>query len=119
LVTDEVFPTFGEAVRAMMHKLRGEDSIYQFTSGVFGILLPRTTSTEARRVAVRVADGLTEAMGASRRYSFDIRITSFPEHAKTAKEMEALMSLPAASGIAAPRIVGAGTGRAPEPPPNT
>jgi GGDEF domain-containing protein len=91
--TDEVFSTFGEAAKAMMQKLRGEDSIYQFTSGVFGILLPGTSSQEARRVAVRVSNGLTEAMGISKRYSFDIRVTSFPEHAKTAQQMEALMSL--------------------------
>jgi GGDEF domain-containing protein len=93
--SDEVFSTFGEAVKAMMHKLRGEDSIYQFTSGIFGILLPGTGSPEARRVAVRVADGMTQTMGVSKRYSFDIRVTSFPEQAKTAKEMEGLMNLPA------------------------
>lgn len=93
-VPDEIYSTFGEAVKAMMHRLRGGDSIYQFTSGVFGILLPGIASPEARRVAVRVADGLSDAMGVSKRYSFDIRITSFPEHAKTAKEMEALMYLP-------------------------
>jgi GGDEF domain-containing protein len=91
-VTDEVFSTFGEAVKAMMHKLRGEDSIYQFTSGIFGILLPGTGSQEARRVAVRVAEGMTQTMGVSKRYSFDIRVTSFPEQAKTAQEMEAMMS---------------------------
>ena len=92
--THETYAAFAEAVKAMLFQLRGEDSIYQFTPGVFGILLPRAAATEARRVAVRVADGLSEAMGVSRRYSFDIRITNFPEHAKTAREMEELMSLP-------------------------
>ncbi len=66
-----------------MSKLRGEDSIYQFTSGVFGILLPGTASEVARRVAVRVADELNEAMGISKRYSFDILITNFPDHVLT------------------------------------
>lgn len=91
---DEVYSAFGEAVKAMMHRLRGEDSIYLFTSGVFGILLPGTGSELARRVAVRVADALNEAMGMSKRYSFDIHVTNFPEHARNALEMERLMREP-------------------------
>jgi hypothetical protein len=91
---DEIYAAFGEAVKAMMHRLRGEDSIYQFTSGVFGVLLPGTGADLARGVAVRMADGLNEAMGISKRYSFDIHITSFPDHAKTAPEMEKLMRSP-------------------------
>ncbi|MGD1100578.1 MAG: hypothetical protein ABSA59_00820 [Terriglobia bacterium] len=94
--SDEIYSAFGEAVKAMMQRLRGEDSIYQFTSGVFGILLPATGAELARGVAVRVADGLNEAMGISQRYSFDVRITNFPDHAKTAPEMEALMRAPLA-----------------------
>jgi hypothetical protein len=41
-----------------------------------------------------VADGLNDAMAISKRYSFDIRITSFPDQAKTAPEMEKLMRSP-------------------------
>jgi hypothetical protein len=95
--TDEIYSAFGEAVKAMMNRLRGEDSIYQFSSGVFGVLLPGTAAELARGVAVRMADGLNEAMGISKRYSFDIHITSFPDHAKTAPEMEKLMRSPRAS----------------------
>jgi GGDEF domain-containing protein len=91
---EEIYSAFGEAVKAMMIKLRGEDSIYQFSSGVFGLLLRSTGSELARGVAVRVADALYEAMGVSKRYSFDIRVTSFPDHAKSADEMEKLMREP-------------------------
>ena len=94
---DQIYSAFGEAVKAMLNKLRGEDSIYQFASGVFGILLPGTGADTARGVAIRVADGLNEAMGMNKRYSFDIRITSFPDMAKTAPEMERLMRQPLAS----------------------
>jgi hypothetical protein len=94
LDTEEIFSAFGEGVRAIMHRLRGDDSIYQFTSGVFGILLPGTEGGVARGVAVRVADGLNEAMGISKRYSFDIHITTFPDQAKSAPEMEKLMRAP-------------------------
>jgi len=92
--TEQIYSAFGEAVKAMLYKLRADDSIYQFSPGVFGILLPKTGAVEARGVAVRVADGLSGAMGPSKRYSFDIRITTFPEQAKTASEMRELMSLP-------------------------
>jgi len=95
--SQDVYAAFGEAVKAMLCKLRAEDSIYQFTPGVFGVLLPRTVAADAHRVAVRVADGLSDAMGSSQRYSFDIRVTSYPEHAKTAREMEELMNLPHAA----------------------
>jgi len=91
---DDIYSTFGEAVKAMMGKLRAEDSIYQYTPGVFGILLPKTGPDMARGVAVRVADGLNEAMGFSKRYSFEIHITNYPDQAKTATEMERLMRAP-------------------------
>jgi hypothetical protein len=92
--SDDIYSAFGEALRAIMRRLRGEDSIYQFNPGVFGILLPLTAADAARGVAVRVADALYEAMGISKRYSFDILITNFPDHAKNAPEMERLMRAP-------------------------
>ena len=94
---EEIYSAFGEAVKAMMGKLRGEDCIYQFTSGVFGILLPGTGAELARGVAIRVADALNEAMGVSKRYSFDIHITNFPDQVKTAPEMEKVMRAPHAA----------------------
>jgi GGDEF domain-containing protein len=94
--SEEIYSAFGEAVKAMMNRLRGEDSIYQFTSGVFGILLPGTMAETARGVAVRVADALNDAMGISKRYSFDIHITNFPNQATTAPQMEKVMRAPGA-----------------------
>lgn len=91
---EEIYSAFGEAVKAMMNRLRADDSIYQISSGVFAILLPGTRAEMAHRVAVRVADGLNETLGISKRCSFDIRITSFPDQAKTAPEMEKLMRAP-------------------------
>jgi GGDEF domain-containing protein len=88
---EESYSAFGEAVKAMMGKLRGEDSIYRFTSSVFGILLPGTGPDMAQGVSLRVADALNEAIGKSQRFSFDLQITSFPDQAKTAPEMEKLM----------------------------
>ena len=89
--SEKAYSAFGEAVRTIMSKLRGEDSIYQFTSGMFGILLPGTGAEPAQSVAHRVADALNVASGEGRTFSFDIRITSFPDQAKTAPEMERLM----------------------------
>ena len=94
--SEGLYSAFGEAVKAMINRLRGEDSIYQFAPGVFAVLLPGAGAEPARRVAVRVADALNEAMGASKRYSFDIHVTNFPDQAKTAPEMEKLMHAPSA-----------------------
>jgi hypothetical protein len=91
---EEIFTAFGEAVKAMMNRLRADDSIYQLASGVFAILLPGARAEMAHRVAVRVADGLNEALGISKRCSFDIHISSFPDQAKTVPEMEKLMRAP-------------------------
>ena len=92
-VTPEVYLSFGEAAKSMLFKLRAEDSIYKFSPGVFRVLLPKTASADARRVAVRVAGGLFDVVGPSKRYSFDIRVTSFPEHAKSVREMESMMTM--------------------------
>ena len=55
---------------------------------LFGIVLPNTGATEAARTATRVSEGLTDASGASDRFSFFLRAISFPENATSAHEME-------------------------------
>src|ERR1019366_4635732 len=57
---DDPYSAFGDAVKAMMVRLRGEDSVYRLAPGVFGIILG-TSSDVSCRVASRMADGLSEA----------------------------------------------------------
>lgn len=78
----------GDAAKAMVRKLRGEDSMYLFSHAVFGILLPGVRGVDAHRVADRLADGLQDASGAGNRFSFELRVVNYPEHVASAREME-------------------------------
>lgn len=86
--TEEVQTAYGDAAKALTRKLRGEDSIYLFAPGVFGIVLPGVNASNAFRVVERLSDGLHDASGASERFSFDSQVINYPEHAATAREME-------------------------------
>lgn len=77
----------GDAAKAMIRKLRGEDSIYLFQPGVFGVVLPGVTAPDGHRVAERLQEGLMDASGASTRFSFELREVSFPEQVSAAHEM--------------------------------
>ena len=80
--------SFGDVAKALIHTLRREDSIYQFRSGVLGILLPDVSAADAYRVSDWIADRLRAAAGASECFSFDLRVINYPEHIATACEME-------------------------------
>jgi GGDEF domain-containing protein len=84
----EITSAFGDGAKALVHTLRREDSIYQFRPGVFGILLPGVSATDAYHVLDRIADRLQAASGAGECFSFDARIVNYPEHIATAREME-------------------------------
>lgn len=89
-ITDqsEIIMTRGDALKALSRKLRGEDSIYQFASGVFGIVLPGVSLTGAKSVVGRISEGLHDASGADSRFIFTTRITNYPDDVTTAREME-------------------------------
>jgi GGDEF domain-containing protein len=91
--TSEVTTAYGDAAKVLTRKLRGEDSIYLFAPGVFGIVLPGVNATNAYRVVDRLAEGLQDASGASGRFSFNIRVLNYPEHAATAREIEEVVRL--------------------------
>ncbi len=91
--TSEFTTALGDAAKVLTRKLRGEDSIYLFAPGVFGIILPGVNANNAYRVVDRLADGLHDASGASGRFSFNIRVLNYPEHAATAREIEEAVRL--------------------------
>ena len=84
----ETDTAFGDAAKALVRRLRREDSMYLFRPGVFGIVLPGTTGEDAFRVSERLAEGLRDASGASERFSFELRVVNYPEHTASAREME-------------------------------
>ncbi|MGD0922732.1 MAG: hypothetical protein ABSA70_13345 [Terriglobia bacterium] len=78
----------GDAAKVLIRKLRGEDSIYLFRPGVFGIVLPGVRGADALRVVDRLYEGLADAAGASSRFMAEIRMINYPEHTSTARELE-------------------------------
>jgi len=84
----EVTAALGDAAKAILRKLRREDSLYHFAEGVFGLILPEVTVQNARIVAARITEGLQDVSGAAERFSHDIKIFNYPQHAATASELE-------------------------------
>jgi PleD family two-component response regulator len=78
----------GDAAKVLSRKLRVEDSLYRLSTEVFGFVLPGATGTFARQAANRLSEGLADASGASNRFTADIQVVNYPDHAKSASEME-------------------------------
>lgn len=84
----DITNAFGDAAKAMLRKIRGEDSIYLFHPGVFGVVLPGVPASSARRVEERLGDGLAEATGANARFTAHLQAVTYPEDVATAREMD-------------------------------
>jgi GGDEF domain-containing protein len=88
--TAEVSVGLGDSARVLSGKLRAEDSLYRLAPRVFGVVLPNAGVTEVAHLGGRIAEGLTDASGVSSRFSFDIRVVTYPENVSSAYEMEQL-----------------------------
>jgi GGDEF domain-containing protein len=86
----EVSVALGDAARVLLRKLRTDDSLYHLSSAAFAMLLPNTSGADVNLVASRVEEGLTDASGASNRFTFDLQVVNYPEQVSTAYEMERL-----------------------------
>jgi GGDEF domain-containing protein len=83
-----IVTAFGDAAKALRRKLRGEDSMFLFAPGVFGIVLPAVDAGGAYSVRDHLMEGLPDAVGASNRFSLGVNVVNYPEHVATAREME-------------------------------
>lgn len=83
-----------DAAKAISRKLRGEDSIYILRTNSFGTILPGVTLVVAERISERIAEGLSDAAGATNRFSYKIHIVSYPTNVSSAHELqEAVLTL--------------------------
>lgn len=78
---------WSDAAKAISRKLRPTDSIYRLAADLFGIVLPETDTANAKRVAVRLQEEL-QAVRANHGLAFDITMHNYPEHVKSAHELE-------------------------------
>jgi GGDEF domain-containing protein len=84
----EVDTALGDAANAMVRRLRGDDSIYQFQRGIFGILLPATGTEEAQQISNRLGEAITDASGATNRLAYELQVVNYPAQAESARELE-------------------------------
>jgi GGDEF domain-containing protein len=78
---------FSDAAKAMAKRLRPTDSIYRLSDGLFGIVLPGTDTLNAKRIAVRLQEGLQDVR-AKYGLSFDLTAYNYPDHVKSSHELE-------------------------------
>jgi GGDEF domain-containing protein len=78
---------WSDAAKAMSRKLRPTDSIYRLSTDTFALVLPETDVLNAKRVAVRLQEEL-QTIRAKHNVSFDITAHNYPEHVKSAHELE-------------------------------
>jgi GGDEF domain-containing protein len=86
----EVSVALGDAARVLLRKLRADDSLYHLSPAAFAMVLPNTSGADTNLVANRVEEGLTDASGASNRFTFDLQVVNYPEQVSSAYEMERL-----------------------------
>jgi hypothetical protein len=80
----------GDAAKAMSRKLRPTDSIYRLAPDLFGLVLPETDTLNANRIAMRLQDEL-QSVKTKHGLSFDTTVHNYPEHVKSAHELEDLV----------------------------
>jgi GGDEF domain-containing protein len=93
-ITDptDVTSTLGDAVTAISRKIRGDDSLYHFLGGAFGIILHGKSAQDGRLVAARIADGLSDAAGVAKRFTFEVKVINYPQNVASAYELEAAVT---------------------------
>jgi GGDEF domain-containing protein len=84
----DIETALGDAAKALLRTLRREDSLYSLRASLFGILLPDLSTKDANHILDRAEERLQAAAGASERFSFEMRVVNYPEHAASARDME-------------------------------
>ena len=107
ITNDASSEAWSDAAKAMSRKLRPTDSVYRLSTDVFALVLPETDVLNAKRIAVRLQEEL-QAVRAKHNLSFDISAHNYPEHVKSAHELEDIVKslLPAEDQWATPVPVG-------------
>ena len=77
-----------DAAKAISRKLRGQDSLYALRPHCFGTILPAVSRSVAERISNRVAEGLSDAAGATNRLTYKINIVNWPANAASAHDLQ-------------------------------
>ena len=82
----------GDAAKAVSRKLREQDSIFILRPAYFGAILPGVDKAGVQRYSARIAEGLSDAAGASDRFSFKIDAISYPEQTSSEHDLELVVA---------------------------
>jgi GGDEF domain-containing protein len=82
----------GDAAKAILRKLREQDSIFIIRAAHFGVILPGLGQAGIPQVSKRIAEGLSDAAGANERFTFKIDTISYPEQTSSAQDMDLAVS---------------------------
>jgi len=82
----------GDAAKAVSRKLREQDSIFILRPAFFGVILPGAGQTGVQGFSARIAEGLSDAAGASDRFSFKIDTISYPDQTSSEHDLELAVS---------------------------
>ena len=83
----ETTVVYADAGRALLRRIRGEDSLFLLESGVFGILLPRISTHTAELMKGGFEEGLRDAAGLTPRFDFKVRLINYPDQVNSAHEI--------------------------------
>ena len=85
---DDLIAAYGDAAKAILRRMRREDSLYYFRPGVFGVLVPSAGAEDAGTVGKRLEEGLEEISGRDHRFSFDLKAINYPKDVSSAREIQ-------------------------------
>lgn len=85
--SNEQIAALGDAARAIERVMRPTDSMYLLDETVFGLLLSDTDTKAASRLKLQLEESL-RFVGANNNFSFEAFVCNYPDHAKSAHELE-------------------------------
>jgi len=85
--TPTAISRLSDAAKAITRRLREQDSVYVLRPSCFGTILPNVTRATAERISERIAEGLSDAAGATNRFSYRINVVSCPAASSSAHEL--------------------------------
>lgn len=81
----------GEAARCIARKIRPTDSIYQFASGLFGVILPELSIELAKEISTRVEE-ILHAVGTTNKFATQVLLYNYPADVTSAQELEEIVA---------------------------
>jgi PleD family two-component response regulator len=88
---NEQTATLGDVARAIARIVRPTDSMYLLSHGFFGLMLSDTDTATANRLNSRLEQSL-KIIAAHNNFSFETFVCNYPDHAKSAYELEEAVS---------------------------